>query len=129
VVNKEDMGAAARKTVADLKAAASREGGEDEWSAPILSVSATQGTGIARLVETLDAHHAWLAERKLVEVRRHQFQIEWVIKRLQQEFGSTGVELLRDGKPDYDHLIRPGDSAFEQYESLRQQLAARWDVA
>ncbi len=129
VVNKEDMGAAARKTVADLKAAASREHGDDEWTAPILSVSATQGTGITQLVDVLDAHHAWLAERKLVEARRHQFQIEWAVKRLQQEFGSTGIALLRDGKPDYSHLIKAGDSAFEQYELLRQQLAARWDAA
>ncbi len=129
VVNKEDMGAAARRTLADLKAAASREHDPEDWSAPILSVSATQGTGIVRLVETLDAHHAWLAQRNLVAARRHQFQVEWVIKRLQQEFGSTGIALLRGDKPNYDHLLKPGDSAFEQYERLRQQLAARWDAA
>jgi LAO/AO transport system kinase len=129
VVNKEDMGAAARKTVADLRAASSRKHSDDEWAAPILSVSATHGTGIDKLVEVLDAHHAWLAERHLIEARRHQFQLEWVIKRLQQEFGSTGVALLRDGKPNHDHLIQPDDSAFEQYEQLREQLAARWNAA
>ena len=129
VVNKEDMGAAARKTVADLRAASSREHSDDEWAAPILSVSATHGTGIDKLVEVLDAHHAWLAQRQLIAVRRHQFQLEWVIKRLQQEFGSTGVALLRNGKPNHDHLIQADDSAFEQYEHLREQLAARWNTA
>ncbi len=129
VVNKADMGAAARKTAADLRAAASREHDANEWSAPILSVSATQGTGITRLVETLDAHHAWLAERQLIAVRRHRFQIEWVVKRLQQEFGSTGVGVLRAGRPNFDHLIKADDSPFEQYELLRQQLASRWNAA
>jgi LAO/AO transport system kinase len=124
VVNKEDMGAAARKTLADLRTAAGREHSEDQWTVPILSVSATQGTGIEQLVAVLDKHHQWLSSRQLIEQHRRQYQLQWLLKRLQQEFGSVGIELLRDGDNNFDHLI--GHSPFEHYETLRARLLARW---
>jgi LAO/AO transport system kinase len=126
VVNKEDMGAAARKTVADLRAASAKEHNVDAWQAPILSVSATQNTGIDRLAAALDEHYQWLAARQLVEPRRRQFQVEWIIKRLQQEFGTVGVAHLRGATPDFDQLLTAGGSPFAQFEQLRATLQARW---
>jgi LAO/AO transport system kinase len=127
VVNKADMGAAARKTLADLRAATAREHGDgDDWSAPILSVSATLGTGIEELVAVFDRHHQWLASRQLVEARRREFQSEWIIKRLRQEFGSFGVEQLRAGNGILDRLSDDEASPFEHYENLRTQLRASW---
>ncbi len=131
VVNKEDMGAAARKTLMDIRAATGREYSGEEWSVPVLSVSSTQGSGIEELAAQLDLHHDWLATRNLIEPRRRQFQAEWILKRLRQEFGSFGVAQLQTqlqtAHSGLDRLIGEGDSPFEQYESLRARLLTAWN--
>lgn len=126
VVNKEDMGAAARKTLAELQTAVGREPDDEQWSAPVVSVSATRGTGIEDLVAILDRHHGWLESRQLIEARRKAFQTAWLLKRLRQEFGSFGVEQLRAANGDLDPLGNDDGSPFEHYENLRTRLRERW---
>lgn len=128
VVNKEDMGAAARKTLADLRAATKRTANADDWNVPLLSVSATQGTGIAELAETLDRHHQWLVAHGGIERQRRQFQAEWMLKRLRHEFGSVGVELVVSSDGNNIALLEHSDSPFEDFEALRAQLLARWST-
>jgi LAO/AO transport system kinase len=128
VVNKADMGAAACKTLADLRAAARRQHSDEEWSVPIVAVSAIAGTGIEELAGILQRHHQWLASRQLIEPRRQQFQAQWIIRRLQQEFGTAGIAALRQGEQNLDSLLDPEASAFEQYETFRARLLARWQT-
>ena len=56
VVNKEDMGAVARARCPRLGAPepGTRDG---QWQVPVLSTSATQGTGIEALADAMAQHH------------------------------------------------------------------------
>lgn len=122
VVNKEDMGAVARRTLSELGAALQREHSEGHWQVPVLSASATRGSGIEALADALEQHHTMLLSRSLVHDRRQRYQAQWILKRLQEEFGNRGIALL-GGEQEIIHLLqRRGLPLFEQYETLRQHL-------
>ena len=54
VVNKEDIGAAARKTLTELRTTLKKQIDPDGWQVPALSVSATTGSGIEKLADVID---------------------------------------------------------------------------
>jgi len=122
VVNKEDMGAVARRTLSELGAAMSREHSEGNWTVPVLSASATKGSGIEALADVMEQHHNVLREHKLIIQRRHHYQVEWIVKRLREEFGSNGLAQLGGAEKTIDQLQIHSSSLFEQYEALRQRL-------
>ena len=121
VVNKEDMGAVARRTLSELGAALRREHGEGEWQVSVLSASATRGTGIDALANELERHHQLLLARGALQPRRRQYQARWILKRLQEEFGSHGVAHLGGAQKILDKLQVRDAALFEQYDELRQQ--------
>ena len=126
VVNKEDIGAAARRTLADLRQTLKRQTDDDGWEIPALSCSATRGTGIRQLVDTIESHRAWLAGHALLADRRKRFQAEWVVKRLRDEFGRFGIENLGGETGILDHLAHDRGSPIEQYEAMRSRFLAHW---
>jgi LAO/AO transport system kinase len=126
VVNKEDIGAAARKTLSELRTTLRRQTDEYGWEVPALSASATAGTGINALVDTLENHRVWLLERDLLSIRRRRFQAEWIVKRLREEFGRFGIDKL-GGEPHlFDILTQRSGSPFEQYDNLRDSFLTNW---
>ncbi len=126
VVNKEDIGALARQTLADLRHTLKRSMDPDDWQVPALSASAAKGTGIRELADTLDAHRSWLIEHDLLAVRRKRFQAEWIVKRLRDEFGRFGITQLGGEPALFTALTQRRGSPFDQYDALREQLLARW---
>ncbi len=124
VVNKEDIGAAARKTFAELRATLRRQKSADKhrWPVPVLSVSAARGTGIEALANALEHHRGWLAEQGSLAARRRRFQAEWVLKRLREQFGQFGIDKL-GGETELLALIsRQHGSPYDQYAIFRAQL-------
>jgi LAO/AO transport system kinase len=122
VVNKEDMGVVAQRTLSELAGALKRAPGEGGWAVPVLAASATRGTGVESLAEALERHHALLVAQGDIAARRRHYQARWILKRLQEEFGSFGIARL-GGEPA---LLRrlpdsPG-SMFTQHDRLRQRL-------
>ena len=75
VVNKEDMGPVARRTLAELSGALARNRAEGEWEVPVLSASATRGSGIEALANALEAHHQYLLTRGELLQRRQHYQM------------------------------------------------------
>ena len=126
VVNKEDIGLTARKTLADLQASLARRADASGWTIPVLSASATHGTGIAELADNIEAHRRWLVDRALLRRRRRSFQAEWITKRLREEFGRFGIEALGGEDRLCERLMSDTGSPFEQYDDLRNALLARW---
>ena len=122
VVNKEDMGAVARRTLSELGAAMSREHNEGNWTVPVLSASATKGSGIDALADVMEQHHSVLRDQNLIEQRRHHYQGKWILKRLHDEFGSNGLTQLGGVDSTLDLLQTHSSTLFEQYEALRQRL-------
>ncbi len=126
VVNKADMGAPARKTMTELQMALNRTQTDEEWQVPVLSVSATQGSGVEKLAEKLDQHRTWLATHSLLQARRRSFQAEWIYKRLREEFGYFGIKQLGGETDLLAHLIQDDSGSLTQHEQLRTQLLNCW---
>jgi LAO/AO transport system kinase len=121
VVNKEDMGAVARRTLSELGTALGRAHTDGNWEVPVLSASATSGTGIDALADALARHREMLGGNGQLQARRQHYQAHWILKRLQEEFGSHGIARLGG---EQTLLLQAAQrlSLFEQHETLRQKL-------
>jgi len=124
VVNKEDMGAVARRTLSELSTALGRTHTDGNWEVPVLSASATAGTGIEALADTLALHGKTLRDSKCLLERRRRYRAQWLLKRLQEEFGSHGIRRLGGEASVLEQLAVQNLSLFEQHEALRQRLLA-----
>ena len=126
VVNKSDVGNAARKTLSELRASLQPPSHTEGWQVPALTASATIGTGIEALADSVEAHRTWLVEKGLLAPVRRRFQAEWIIKRLAEEFGRFGIETLGGRSTLLSSLAEAQGPPFEQYDALRHRLLARW---
>ena len=126
VVNKEDMGAVARRTLSELGAAMIREHADGGWQVPVLAASATRGTGIEALADALEAHHQSLLRGNTLARRRSSYQAQWIGKRLEEEFGSFGVQCLGGPSELRECLLAEKGSLYAIHESYRQRLLQRY---
>jgi LAO/AO transport system kinase len=127
VVNKSDMGAVAKRTLAELGAVLQREHPEGHWQVPVLATSATHSTGIEALANTIEQHYSELHSRHELASRRRSYQVFWVHKRLQEEFGSHGIDQLGGEEALLAQLQEQDSDLLEYYEVLRQRLYQRLD--
>ncbi|MDQ5909828.1 MAG: Methylmalonyl Co-A mutase-associated GTPase MeaB [Pseudomonadota bacterium] len=127
VVNKEDIGMAARKTLSELKTTLGRRTDADGWQAPALSASAALGSGIEALADALNNHRTWLLERGQFTARRQRCQAEWLVKHLREEFGRYGLNLLGGDAALFAELAgAPRCSPIGAYENLRTRVMERF---
>jgi LAO/AO transport system kinase len=95
-VTKSDMGAVARRAVADVKGALtlspSTQGG---WTVPVGLVSSQSGEGLADLMAHVRAHQDFLQEEDRLVQRRAAQHCEWFRDRVQSEYGQSGLRLCR----------------------------------
>ncbi|MEZ5923585.1 MAG: methylmalonyl Co-A mutase-associated GTPase MeaB [Hyphomicrobiaceae bacterium] len=118
VVTKADLGAAARRAVADLKVALSLVG-DSEWEIPVCAVSATTGEGVTELAETIDRHGQWL-EMTGHRVRHRQAQASaWVADAVRSATGEEGLRLVSG------ELARAASGPFRLQQELRSRLRVR----
>jgi LAO/AO transport system kinase len=93
LVNKADLGAPAERTASELSSglglATSRS---DGWEPPVLLASARDTTGIAELVEAIDAHDRQAREAGALTERRLAGRIHSVSESLTARYGSFGLE-------------------------------------
>ena len=123
VVNKEDIGMAARKTLSELRNTLRRQVDADAWQVPALSASAALGSGIEQLADALDSHRRWLMERGQFAARRQRCQAEWLVKHLREEFGRFGINLLGGETALLATLAAtPRRSPIAEYEALRARV-------
>tara|TARA_R110002110_G_scaffold166675_1_gene367445 strand:- start:2384 stop:3400 length:1017 start_codon:yes stop_codon:yes gene_type:complete len=122
VVNKEDMGAVARRTLSELGTAMGREHGDGQWQVTVLSASATRGTGIEALADALQRHLTLLQDQQQLAGRRQQYQSRWIYKRLQEEFGTAGIRYLGGKNAITAALQQAAQSGFTQYDHFRERL-------
>ncbi len=128
VVNKEDIGLAARKTLSELKTTLGRRRDVDGWQAPALSASAALGSGIEALADALEQHRRWLLERGQLTIRRQRCQAEWLVKHLREEFGRYGVNRLGGEQALFAQLTQaPRCSPITAYEALCARILSKRD--
>jgi MoaD family protein len=95
LVNKADVGPAARRTAADLESSLGLgEPADAGWSPPVLLASARDGTGIEAVLDTLEAHRKQLIESGGLQERRRRGHERCVIDGLARRYGSYGLEKL-----------------------------------
>jgi LAO/AO transport system kinase len=99
VVNKADHEELAQRAVSDLRGAlqtaraAGAGGGQDaDWETPIVPTSATKGTGIDELIDTLDEHRKHLGAT--LAARRRQGEVQWGLDLFSRKHGEHGVSTL-----------------------------------
>jgi LAO/AO transport system kinase len=129
VVNKADMGAVANRTLAELGAALNREHPDGHWQVPVLATSATNDSGIEALADVIEQHGQELLSLNLMAQRRRSYQAYWIHKRLQEEFGSFGIDQLGGEHALLAKLQTQDLNLLEHYQSLRQELITHCKVA
>jgi LAO/AO transport system kinase len=102
-VTKADMGAAARRAVADVEGALGlyeRAGGQ--WTPPVLGVSAVNHDGIDVLMAAIGAHRDWLGKEGRLGRNRQAQALSWISDSVRMRFGTAGLERLETGdvRPD-----------------------------
>lgn len=122
VVNKEDMGAVAHRTLAELGSALAREHPDGRWQVPVLATSASNDTGIDALADAMEQHQRLLHSHGQLFARRRSYQAYWIHKRLLEEFGTFGIEQLGGEQALLERLQKQDLDPIGQYESLRQRL-------
>src|SRR6516164_3357205 len=90
VVTKADMGAVATRTRADVAGALGLAEPGD-WPVQVLSLSASRGEGVDRLLAALDRRWAWLAEGDRLTRQRQAQSRHWLVDGVRQRFGREGL--------------------------------------
>ena len=125
VVNKSDMGVVARRTLAEMDVALHREHPDGHWQVPVLATSATNHSGIEALADAMEQHFNAITSQRQLAPRRRSYQAYWIHKRLQEEFGSFGIEQLGGEQALLAQLQAQDLNLLEHYEALRQSLYNR----
>lgn len=125
-VNKSDLGAAARKTAAEIARSASRQDRRADWDYPVCLVSAAMSTGIEQFRDHFDRHRSFLTNAGLLGKLRARHQSAWVVRLLKEEFGTFGLELAGGRTAVAERLSKGVLNQFEEYERLRKQILSRF---
>lgn len=132
VVNKADHDDLARRAVADLRGAlhtaqaagaTARDG--RGWETPIVATSATQGTGIDELIDTIDAHRQHVASA--LAARRRQGEIRWGLDLFRRKHGDHGVATLGglvETKSRVEQELDDGETPLSLCERLSREYVA-----
>ena len=121
VVTKADMGMTARRAKADVEGALSLAMRKaDDWSVPVLLVSALDGEGLGALVEKVGAHHAHIVENGRFSSQRDEQAKLWLIDRVRHKFGEIGLH-----HADIDQRLSAADGPFSTEKQISEALTSR----
>jgi len=96
VVNKADLGAAARRAAQELRAGLGLSAQHDEdWQTPVLLCSARDGVGIDPLVDALTAHREHLEKRPGgLGAHRRRSHLAFLRDAIARRYGTHGLDRL-----------------------------------
>ena len=122
VVTKADMGAAARRAVADVEGALSLSlRGPDAWTPPVLAISSQSGEGLDPLMAAIERHRAHVATPDRAEARARARHRHWVADAVKTGFGLHGLQQV-----DVDAALSDFGGPFRAIAGLTERLAARF---
>ncbi|MCA9521913.1 MAG: methylmalonyl Co-A mutase-associated GTPase MeaB [Myxococcales bacterium] len=124
-VNKADLGRPARKARDEMEAAL-RYAPMADWVVPVLLCSALYKSGVDDLVAALERHRLLLSQTGRLRQRRRDGVAAWGLRRLREEFGRHGVEIL-GGADSVLARFTEGDAPFyDVLEASRAELLQRF---
>ncbi len=118
VVTKADLGAAAERALADLKAAVGLSAPADGWSVACLKLAAQKPDAAASLLELAERHRRHLAERGLLGRRRAAQGKAWLAEAVRADYGRKGLAKAAAS------LAATAASPFAQLAQVRRLLDA-----
>lgn len=116
VVTKGDLGGAASRAAADVRAGLGHAA-QGDWSPAIEIVAAPRGQGIDTLIAEIARHDAWLDAAARLPARRHAQARHWLEQAVRERFGRDG--LRRAGRLD----LAPGQSPVGRLREIVKTLA------
>ncbi len=122
-VTKADMGAAARRAVADVEGALSlsvRPG--DGWTVPVLALSSVTGEGMAELMEAVERHRAWCEGPGRSAVAQEARHRAWVEDAVRVEFGRRGLAAV-----DVERAIAEAGGPFGAIAAVMAEFTRQGD--
>ena len=95
-VTKSDIEKLSNLTFSDLSGSKGYFKKINDWSINIIMTSSHKNSGFEKLLIEIDKRWDWLNADKRLNERRYDQDIEWLKKSLQTEFGSHGMEKLKN---------------------------------
>jgi LAO/AO transport system kinase len=122
-ITKGDMGAPARRAVADMKGALNLAGSlsEDLWDIPVLLLSSMHQQGIDELVASFTEHFDFLKDNCLLNKARHTQAKQWLEEAVREKFGRIGMARVADML-----AISQNDSPFERLFDISKTFEKSW---
>jgi LAO/AO transport system kinase len=121
VVTKADLGALARRTEDDLRAALAQQPSRTQgWPVPVLQISAQEGQGIPELIRALADHLALLAQGGRLGAQRRAQGAAWLDDFVREEYGRVGLE--RVARLTADAGVQTERSPFARMRDLQREL-------
>jgi len=122
-ITKADMGAPARRAMADMKGALNLAGrmGSEPWDIPVLLLSSTRKQGVDDLIGAFDSHFSFLKENDFLNPARHTQAKQWLEEAVREKFGRVGL-----GKVEAQLQLSPSDSPFERLFEISQAFEDKW---
>jgi len=122
-ITKADMGAPARRAMADMKGALNLAGrmGTEPWDIPVLLLSSTRRQGVEDLIDAFDTHFNFLKENEFLNPARHTQAKQWLEEAVREKFGRVGL-----GKVEDRLQLSPSDSPFERLFEISQAFEGKW---
>jgi len=124
-VNKSDLGSPARKTAAEISRSASRPDRREDWDYPVCLVSAATAAGMRPFHDHFARHREFLRGAGLLAPLRARHQCAWVVRLLQEEFGTFGLQLAGGRSAIEQRLSETRSRQFEEYERMREHILSR----
>lgn len=130
-INKSDLGTAARQTRQELASTLqlAQANGSTRDIPRVVMTSATNGQGVAELVDVIQALGADFEARGEVRRRRRAGMIAWCQRALGRRVGEAGIEMLggpKDVARAIERGIDQGEHGFEVVTRLGNRVVAQW---
>jgi LAO/AO transport system kinase len=116
-VTKGDLGAAARRARADVEGALGLST-RGEWTAPVVTISASTGDGLDQLDEAIAKHAVFLDQQNRLTMNRQKQEAAWIAEGIKARFGSEGLAAARA-------LKVPAGGPFSRETALADALRKR----
>jgi len=122
-ITKADMGAPARRAVADMKGALNLAGNmnDDLWDIPVMLLSSMQQKGIEELVTSFGEHYNFLKDNELLAKARHIQAKQWLEEAVREKFGRVGMARVAEKLN-----LSTTESPFERLFDISKEFEKSW---
>ncbi|MCC2112777.1 MAG: methylmalonyl Co-A mutase-associated GTPase MeaB, partial [Hyphomicrobiales bacterium] len=125
-INKADMGAPARRAKGDVEGALTLfRRDADDWTPPVVLVSATADSGIDELIGTIGDHRRWAAASGTGKSRRRAQAQNCVTENVKIRFGRDGLAQV-DVEAELSAALAAGSGPFAAERAILDRLALRF---